>query len=228
MMCKQRKGCVFIIDDHPVVRQGLAQLIHNEPDLCVCGEAGDAEAAIKTLKETETDIVIADISLPGQSGIDFIRDLKKMSIRVPVLVLSIYDESVYAERVLDAGARGYIMKQEAADVIIQAIRQIIAGDVYLSPSMTQQLLNKIVSNEGMKESVPVPAVCLTDRELEVFHLIGKGYTSKEIALRLNLSIKTIETYREHIKRKLHLKNYAELIKSAAQWVLTETSNDNKT
>lgn len=209
------KTKVIIVDDHPIIRQGLAELINNEPDLIVCGQAEDAPEALVKIKELEPDMVIVDISLKETSGIELIKDIKVQYPNLPVLVLSMHDEALYAERMLRAGAKGYVMKAEATEKVIVAIRKILSGQIYVSDKMAAKMVRKLV---GGGPDVGVSAIeRLSDRELEVFHLIGQGYGTRQIAERLNLSMKTIETYREHIKEKLNLADANELLQYAIQW-----------
>ena len=210
---------VFIVEDHPIMRQGLAQLIEQEDDLAVCGEAEDIPGALKAIAETQPDLAIVDISLKGGSGIELIKDIAVRWPKLAVLVLSMHDESFYAERVLRAGARGYVTKAEASARVIEGIRRVLDGDVYVSERMSAKLLRKLV---GAGEELDVsPVERLSDREFEVFELIGRGLKSREIAERLHLSVKTVEAHREHIKRKLDLGSATELLKYAVQWVQLE-------
>src|SRR5262249_31191629 len=206
------------VDDHPIVRQGLAQLINQEPDLAVCGHAEDANGALNSIATHKPDIVILDISLNGPDGLDVLKEIRMGDAALPVLVLSMHDESLYAERALRAGANGYIMKQEATERVLQAIRRILTGEVYVSDRIAKRLLRQIVSNPMSGKS---QMEALTDRELEVFRLIGKGHGTREIAETLGISIKTVESYQAHIKEKLSLKNGRELVQHAFQWVTRE-------
>jgi DNA-binding NarL/FixJ family response regulator len=218
----RRKNRVFIIDDHPIVREGLAQLINRQTDLMVCGEAEDAHTAVRVIGNVKPDIVIVDISLKGSDGIEFLKNLKTKNPAIPVLVLSIHDESLYAPRALRAGARGYIMKQEGTEKVLIALRRVLSGDVYVSDRMAKRMLEQFVSGRQVLERTPVH--CLSDRELAVFRLIGQGYGTRDIAKELYLSVKTVESYREHIKDKMELRNAAELIQHAVKWVESEKSN----
>lgn len=209
------KKSVFIVDDHPVVRQGLTQFINGEDDLYVCGDAEDANGAIKGINSCKPDIVIADISLKGISGIELTAAIKSR-FNIPVLILSMHDENVYAERAIRAGASGYIMKKESMEKVIFAIHEVLKGKIYLHVDLKERLLSKLLKTSHEIES---PLECLTNREIEVFRLIGLGLSTKLIARELALSVKTIETYRERIKRKLDLKDSAELIQYAVQWGL---------
>ena len=214
------KRTVLIVDDHPIVRQGLAQLINQENDLLVCGQAEDAHEAILAIREFDPDLVIVDISLRDTSGVELIKDLKVQHPDLPVLTLSMHDEAVYGERALRAGARGYIMKQEATEKVVTAIRRVLAGEVYVSDGMAAKMVSKLVGG-GTSKKTGSPIESLSDRELEVFRMIGEGYNTREMAEKLHLSVKTIETYRAHIKDKLALQDASELLRSAIQWVNTE-------
>jgi DNA-binding NarL/FixJ family response regulator len=211
----ENKTNILIVDDHPIVRQGLAELINHEEDLAVCGQAEDAHQAIKAVKELKPDMAIVDISLKETSGMELIKDVKAQFPNLPTLALSMHDESLYAERALRAGARGYIMKAEATEKVILAIRTILSGEIYISEKMASKMMQKLVG--GNTEISASPVERLSDRELEVFQLIGKGFGTRQISERLCLSIKTIETYRAHIKEKLGLADAAELLQHAIQW-----------
>ena len=207
---------ILIVDDHPIVRQGLAEMVNHEEDLMVCGQAEDAHKAMTAVKESKPDMAIVDISLKETSGMELIKDLKAQYPSLPVLALSMHDESLYAERALRAGARGYIMKAEATEKVITAIRKILSGEIYISDKMASKMMRKLVGDSTEINVSPVER--LSDRELEVFQLIGKGFGTRQISERLFLSIKTIETYRAHLKEKLNLEDAAELLQYAIQWV----------
>ncbi len=207
------KARIFIVDDHPIFRKGLKQLINEEPDLEVCGEAEDANEARKKIAELKPDMAIIDLTLRDKSGLELLNDIHSR-YSMPTLVVSMHDESLYAERVLKAGSSGYIMKQEMTTSVITAIRHVLNGGIYASGTMINRLLGKLTDKESIKSE---PLESLSDRELEVFQLIGKGYGRKEIAEVLGVSTKTIGTYRENIKRKLKLKNSPELMKHAVEW-----------
>ena len=207
---------VFVVDDHPIVRQGLSQLINQEPDLNVCGEAEDCRGALDRLAAAKPDIVIVDVSLNGPDGIELLKTIRSRDAKLPVLMLSMHDESLYAERALRAGANGYIMKQEATDKVLVAIRQILNGEVYISDRMAQKMVHQFIGRSGVARHSTVED--LTDRELEVFRLIGQGHGTRQIAEELHLSVKTVESYYAHIKEKLSLKNARELVQRAVQWV----------
>lgn len=213
------KKKIAIIDDHPIVRQGLAELIDCQDDLTVCAEAEDAPEALKVIKKTNPDLAVIDISLKDSNGIELIRDLKIQKPLLPVLVLSMHDESFYAERVLRAGARGYVTKAEASETVIAAIRAVLAGEVYLSRKMASKMLSKFV--DGSTEAEAMPIRQLGDRELQVFELIGRGLTTRDIAKKLHVSVKTVDSHRDRIKGKLKLQNATELLQHAIQWVQVE-------
>jgi DNA-binding NarL/FixJ family response regulator len=213
------KSRVLVVDDHPIVRQGLALMINREPDLVVCGEAEETQAALAAIEALKPDVLVVDISLPGPDGIDLVKAIRTRDTNVPVLVLSMHDESIYAERALRAGANGYIMKQEATERVLIAIRRILKGDVYLSNSAASRVVNHYVRRSAAAS--PSPVSVLSDRELEVFRLIGQGHGTRAIADTLHLSVKTVETYQTHIKDKLSLRNARELVQHAIEWTLTE-------
>jgi DNA-binding NarL/FixJ family response regulator len=208
---------VLLVDDHPVVRQGLALLIEREPDLCVCGEADGAHSAYHAITTLRPDLVVLDISLSGPDGLDVLKEIRTKTTNLPVLILSMHDESIYAERAMRAGANGYIMKQEATEKVLVAIRRILQGEVYLSDRLTSTLLQQYVRGTSPAKSSPL--LNLTDRELEVFRLIGEGHGTRQIAEELHLSVKTIESYQAHIKEKLALRNARELVQHAIEWTV---------
>lgn len=214
-----RRIRVFIVDDHPVVRQGLQLLLRMEPDMEWAGDADNAADAIKGLAQARPDIAVVDVSLRDSSGIELVKDLRVRFPEVPVLVLSMHDETIYAERVLRAGARGYVMKDEATDKVIVAIRTVLAGGLYLSERMASKMLVKFV--EGRQGTGGLPMDRLSDRELEVFELVGHGLGTRQIAGKLGLSIKTVEAHRESIKKKLKLADATELLQHAIHWVQFE-------
>jgi DNA-binding NarL/FixJ family response regulator len=213
-----KKSTVLLVDDHPIVRQGLTQLINQEPDLVVCAQAEDGSSALHTIATHRPDIVVLDISLNGPDGLAVLKDIRMSYPELPVLVLSMHDESLYAERVLRAGANGYIMKQEATERVLEAIRRIRCGEVYVSDRIAKRLLRQVVRNSADGKG---PIEALTDRELAVFRLVGKGRGTREIADELHVSVKTVESYQAHIKEKLSLKNARELVQHAFQWVTRE-------
>ncbi len=223
MVCAQQQSTfgenkkkVLVVDDHPIVREGLADLINKEKDIVVCGCAKDIPETIEAIKKLDPDVVTIDISLEGASGLELIKDIKTRFPGLPVLALSMHPESFYAERAVRAGAKGYITKQEATKNVITAIRKVLGGGLYLSETMKEKLLHSLVSDRESDASVS-PIDRLTDRELEVFSLLGQGRGTRQIAEQLCLSIKTIETYRSRIKEKLNLSSGSELLQYAFQW-----------
>jgi DNA-binding NarL/FixJ family response regulator len=209
---------VLIVDDHPVVRDGLTSLINHEDGLYVCGEAGEAHRALGLITELKPDVVIVDITLGDSDGIELTKDIKARHSKLPVIVLSMHDESIYAERVLRAGARAYLMKDAVSDKIITAIRTVLCGEIYVSDIMGKKLLRKLAGNHINENNAPVNN--LTDREFEVFRWIGQGHKTSKIAQRMHLSVKTVETYHSRIKEKLDLANAAELLQYAIKWSST--------
>ncbi len=208
---------IYIVDDHPLVRQGLSQVINSEADMEICGEAEDAPQAMKGVGPADPDVIIVDISLRGNNGLELIKNLKAIHENIPVLVFSMHDESIYAQRALRAGAKAYVMKKESPNKVVEAIRSIIKGEIYVSPSVADQVLQQIVNGPNNATSTS-PIDRLTDRELEVVQLVGRGLSSREIAESLNLSVKTIESHRAHVKEKLNLRNATELVQFSVQWV----------
>ena len=216
---KVKKKTVFIVDDHPLLRQGLALLVNRERDLAVCGEAEEAQTAMTEIAAKKPDILIADISLNGPDGLDLLKNLRVLYPSLPVLILSMHDESIYAERALRARANGYIMKQEATEKVLVAVRRILGGDIYLSDRMANKLLHQYIS--GAPPDMNSRLSALSDRELEVFRLIGEGRSTRQIAEKLHLSVKTVETYQAHIKEKLSLQSGRELVQHAIQSNITD-------
>ncbi|MDQ5986544.1 MAG: Oxygen regulatory protein NreC [Syntrophus sp. SKADARSKE-3] len=214
-----QKRRIMIVEDHPIFRLGLRELINQEKDLVVCGEAEDKVGAWMDIQRLKPDFVILDLSLKDGDGISLIKNIVKTYKNMPVLVVSMHDESIFAERSLIAGAKGYINKRETSVSIIEAIHCILRGKVFVSDNIKEEILEHLVGGLDSYDRFPIDR--LTDRELEVFHMIGKGLSSNEIAGKLNLSIKTIGTYRERIKEKLHLKNACELIRHAMLWAENE-------
>jgi len=211
---ESRKTRIFLVDDHPIVRIGLTELINQKRDLVVCGEAESAEAALQAIPSLHPDLVILDLSLKGTGGLGLIKDLKIRHPKLPLLVLSMHEESLYAERALRAGARGYVMKREAGTQLESAIRKTVGGKIHLSKRMSDQLLELVTGPAPAKRGPLLDR--LSDRELEVFEMIGRGKGTSEIAKLLHLSVKTIEGYRANIKVKLGLKNALELVRYALQ------------
>jgi len=209
---------IFLVDDHAVVRNGLAELINQAPDLVVSGEAATAEEALEKIEAEGPDLAVVDLTLGDMGGLELLKHLKSRHPLLPVLVLSMHDESFYAERCLRAGARGYIMKNEAIDQVERAVRQILDGKVYLSQRMSARILEGMSTSRPRGSSSPIEQ--LTDREFEVFQLIGQGKSTRDIAEQLHLSTKTVDVHRSHIKEKLELKDATALIRHAVRWIET--------
>ena len=208
---------VLIVDDHPIVREGLASLLSRQPDFEICGEADDIGSALRLVEQTRPHVVTIDISLKSGSGLDLIRRIADRDRSIRMVVCSLFDDTLYAERSLQAGALGYVNKQEATRTIVKAIRQVLRGKVYLSERMSEQLALRLMRGHGQVSGPEVEL--LTNRELEVFQWIGNGLTTAQIAEKLHLGVKTIETHRRRIKEKLNLTTTAQLARSATQWVL---------
>ena len=209
---------IVIVDDHPLFRKGLEQLIHSDSAFAVCGEANNASEAMDVIRKLNPDLAIVDLSLPGANGIELIKNIRAEFPKLPILVLSMHDESLYALRALRAGAEGYVMKHEAMANVIQAIHEVFNGRPYLSPAMAAQVITKFAHRGSQSEADAVER--LSDRELEILELIGKGKEVRQIAKRLHLSPKTVETHRAHIKEKLNLQNARQVARFAVQWVGT--------
>jgi DNA-binding NarL/FixJ family response regulator len=210
---------IFIVDDHPVFRDGLVGLVRQEEGLSICGEADNASQALTAIERLKPDLVLADIGLPGKSGLELIKDILAVQPETPVLVISMHDETLYAERVLRAGGRGYVMKQEGPAKMLEAIRQVLDGRICLSGKVSIRILGGL----SKRAKTNSPIANLTDREVEILQLVGQGKDSHAIAEQLNLSFKTVDAHRGHIKEKLNLKNGTELICYAARWVETQGS-----
>jgi DNA-binding NarL/FixJ family response regulator len=213
------KKRVLLVDDHPMMRGGLAQVINQQMDLVVCCEAGNANEAMERIASSKPNLAVVDISLEGKSGLELIKDLQALHPELPILVMSMHDESLYAERVLRAGARGYVMKKAGGEVVLQAIRQVLSGKVYVSERMSAQILDQFSGARSAKHQSPIEM--LTDREFEVFKLIGEGSSTREIAERLHISPKTVDVYRQHLKAKFKLPSATSLIQHAVRWVETQ-------
>lgn len=214
------KAKILIVDDHPVVRWGISQMVNQEADLHICCEAGNVDDALRARAACQHDLAIVDISLAGVSGISLVKSIKAVDPKLPILIMSMHDETIYAERALRAGARGYIMKHEAPDNVLKAIRQTLAGDIYVSDKMRSKLLGQIFDDQSHELGSPVTK--LSDTELEVMRLIGKGLSTREISALMNRGVKTIETHRSNIKEKLQLKTSLELVRFSARWVEQST------
>lgn len=212
---------VLLVDDHPITRQGMKALVNQQPNLEVCGEADNAPYAIELVGKLQPDLAIVDIALKTTNGIELTKNIKVQAPNLPVLIVSMHDEGLYAERALRAGAMGYLMKQEAGEKIIAAIQRLLAGEIYLSDKIKEKMLHRFVNKKG--DGMVFSIDTLSDREMEVFQLIGNGYSTRQIAQKLNLSSKTIDSYREHLKLKLNLESGAELVRHAIQWARNEGS-----
>lgn len=210
------KTRIFIVDDHPLLRRGLAELINREPDMVFAGEAEDAPGALKGIGQIKPDLVIVDISLKGYNGIELIKNIKALDSKIQVLVLSMHDESIYAMRVLKAGAKAYVMKQEVVDKVMEAVRRIRAGKVFVSEQVASRMLDQVVIGGDPAPNSPVDL--LSDRELEIVNMIGNGLPTREIAGKLHISIKTVESHRARIKEKLNLANAIQLVQFCVRWV----------
>jgi DNA-binding NarL/FixJ family response regulator len=213
------KSKVLIVDDHPIVRQGLIQLINQEKDFVICGDAGDIPSAKEAIAKNSPDIVLIDIALGQASGIRLIEDVVHQYPEILVIALSMHDESVYGERCLKAGARGYIMKQEEPENVIEALKKVIGGEVYISENLRDFFLNKFINKKHQSGGSSISS--LSNRELEVFQLFGQGLKTQQIAAELHLSVKTIETHVEHIKRKMNFNNLHELTTNAIRWAVSQ-------
>jgi DNA-binding NarL/FixJ family response regulator len=211
---------ILLVDDHPMMRAGLAQLINRQTDLEICGEAGDPAAASRELARVRPDLVLTDISMPGRSGLEFIKDLLAQNPSMLILVVSMHDEVVYAERALRAGARGYVMKEAGGENLLAAIRQVLSGQVYLSPKMSAKILDDLSARRPRGSASPIER--LSDREFEIFQLVGMGKSTKDIAVQLHLSPKTVDVHRGHIKEKLQMPDSTALVRYAIRWVETQT------
>jgi DNA-binding NarL/FixJ family response regulator len=219
---QKRKSKIFIVDDHPLICEGLTRLINQQSHIVVCGKAATTHQALRSISALKPDVVIVDLTLKNGSGMDLIKDMNLKAIKSSVLVLSMHDESLYAERALRAGAKGYIMKQEASKETLKAINVILKGEIYLSNKIKAKLLHMVADNRPTSHALPIGG--LSDRELRVFELIGQGRSTGEIAKELHISVKTVESYRGHIKLKMSLKNAHELTQHAVHWVETNHLN----
>ncbi len=215
-MPRDVKAKVVLVEDHPMFREQLAHLINKQPDMAVCAEAANAMEGFAVISREQPALAIIDITLKGSSGLELLKDLRAQEIKVPVLMLSMHPESLYAERALRAGANGYITKEEAAAKVMTAIRQVLGGEIYLDPRFMKRVVSQVLVNPRNNTAAPIER--LTDRELAVFELIGEGRTTREIGLRLRVSVATIETYRARIKEKLSLENAGQLHARASSWV----------
>lgn len=210
---------ILVVDDHPIFRHGIAALINGESDLEVCGEASNSLTALEAMRRLEPDAALVDISLPGTNGIELIKLMRAEFPRLPILMLSMHDESLYALRALRAGALGYVMKAEALNQVLLGLRRVLMGEIYVSPKFSEKLIFKAV--QSLDGGMGSPVDKLSDRELEVLELIGQGFGTREVAENLHLSVKTIETHRAHIKEKLDFKDASEMVRFAIDWVAQE-------
>jgi DNA-binding NarL/FixJ family response regulator len=210
---------ILVVDDHPMTRAGVVQLVDKQADLRVCGEAGDAKSALSEITKSRPDLVLTDVTMPGRSGVEFIKDVQALHAGLPMLVVSMHDEAIYAERMLRAGARGYIMKEAGGEKLLAAIRQVLDGKVYLSEQLSARILENLSGRKPRNSNSPIEK--LSDREFEIFQLIGQGKTTAEIAKNLHLSTKTVDVHRAHIKEKLGLHDMPSLIRHAVRWVETQ-------
>mgnify|MGYP002787845877 CR=1 FL=1 len=209
---------LLVVDDHPFMRAGLAQLIDRQPDMHVCCEAGNPVEALQALARSLPDLVLTDITMPGRSGVEFVKDMLALYPSLPVLVISMHDESIYAERMLRAGARGYIMKEAGGEALLAALRQVLAGQIYVSAKLSARLLENLSAGRPRGSSSPIAK--LTDREFEIFQLIGHGKSTHDIAAQLGLSTKTVDVHRANIKGKLGLPDMTALVRHAVRWLET--------
>lgn len=215
------KRRVFVVDDHPIVRSGLTQLINREPDLAVCGDAEEMHSALQSMDTLKPDILIVDISLNGPDGLDLLKHVRTKDPSLPVLILSMHDESIYAERALRAGANGYIMKQEATERVLVALRRILNREIYVSDRVANKMVRQFVASNNSAAPRQSPLAGLSDRELEVLRLIGHGRGTRQISEELHISIKTVESYQGHLKEKLGLKNSRELVQYAIERAMSD-------
>jgi DNA-binding NarL/FixJ family response regulator len=207
---------LLIVDDHPVFRHGISQLIAQLKEVTICGEAENAQAALAAMRNMRPDIVLLDVSMPGTNGIELIKVMLAEQPKLSILVLSMHDESLYALRALRAGAKGYVMKQQAMENVLDALRKVVGGGIYVSPDFSEKLVFRAI--QGSESDLGSPVDKLSDRELEVLQLFGHGKSTREIAEMLHLSVKTIETHRAHIKEKLGFKDAESMVKFAVEWV----------
>jgi DNA-binding NarL/FixJ family response regulator len=214
---KTQRSRVFLVEDHPIVRHGIRMLLGSQPDLEVCGEAGESGQALQMIAEARPDLTLLDVSIEGRNGIELIKEIKSLGVCEKTLVSSMHDELLYAERALRAGAMGYVQKSEGTERLLEAVRHVLAGRIYISPRVSSRLFRISLGN-GHDTPATDPLSLLSDRELAVFELIGQGLTVRQIAQQLSLSRKTIETYREHLREKLGLVNSHQLFREAVLWV----------
>ncbi len=212
---KRQQSRILLVDDHVIVREGFAEIINSKPDLQVCGHASSASRALEAVSRLKPDLVVVDLSLQGGSGLELIKQIKTLHSHLPMLVLSMHDETIYAERCLRAGALGYVMKQEEAETVMRAVRSVLRGEVHVSEAIRGRMLHTLVGRQLAGDKTGMSR--LSDREIDVFQLIGEGLTTRQIAEKLHLSLSTVETHRAHIKQKLNLRNASELMRAAVEW-----------
>lgn len=212
---------VLIVDDHPMTRAGVMQLINKQPDLIVCSEAGNPAEALNEIPKSHPDLLLTDMTMPGRSGVEFIKDVLALQANLPILVVSMHDEVIYAERTLRAGAKGYIMKEAGGEKLLGAIRHVLRGQVYVSQEMSARILNNLSGQKPRGSNSPIEK--LSDREFEIFQLIGQGRSTRDIAQQLHLSPKTVDVHRGHIKEKMELKDATALVRHAVRWVETQNA-----
>ena len=215
------KKRIFLVDDHPMMRAGLAQLINRQPDMCVCAEAGQPSEVFSLFSQAKPDLILTDLTMPGRGGIEFIKDLIALQPDLPILVNSMHDEGIYAERCLRAGARGYIMKEAGSENLLAALRRVIGGQTHVSSGVSESILGNLSARKPRGSDSPIQA--LSDREFEVFQLVGLGKSTREIAEELHLSPKTVDVHRGHIREKLGLKDVTALVRYAVRWLETQNS-----
>jgi DNA-binding NarL/FixJ family response regulator len=217
---KEERKRILIVDDHPMMRAGLTQLISRQPSMEVCGEAGGSAEAMEQIAKFQPDLIIADLTMKGGGGLEFIKDARTLHANIPILVVSMHDENVYAERSLRAGAAGYIMKEESPTHLVSAIQRVLDGGIYLSETMSGRILKSVTGTNTRNADSPLQK--LTDREFEIFQLIGRGSTTEEIAAQLHISRRTVDVHRSQIKEKLHIKSGTALVHYAVQWLGNES------
>jgi DNA-binding NarL/FixJ family response regulator len=210
---------ILVVDDHPMTRAGVAHLLNKQPDLEVCGEAGSPAEALDAIHKSQPDLLLTDMTMPGRSGVEFVKDVLALHPDLPILIVSMHDEVIYAERVLRAGARGYIMKEAGGEKLLAAIRRVLSGQVYVSEQLSAKILDNLSGSKPRGSHSPIEK--LTDREFEIFQLIGQGKSTRDIAKHLHLSPKTVDVHRSHIKEKLELKDATSLVRHAVRWVETQ-------
>jgi DNA-binding NarL/FixJ family response regulator len=210
---------ILVADDHPMTRAGVAHLLTKQSDMTVCGEVGSPAEALSEISKSNPDLLLTDMTMPGRSGVEFVKDVLALHPKLPILVVSMHDEVIYAERALRAGARGYIMKEAGGEKLLAAIRQVLSGQVYVSEGMSAKILDNLSGSKPRGSHSPIEK--LSDREFEVFQLIGQGKSTRDIAKQLHLSPKTVDVHRAHIKEKLELKDATSLIRHAVRWVETQ-------